>query len=79
MSCTLGEVKNRADLVVYWGSDPVESHPRHLERFVLAPGKFVPQGRRGRTLVVADVKRTATAELADFFLNLVTCGSKRCG
>jgi formylmethanofuran dehydrogenase subunit B len=26
-TCTLGEVKNRADLVIFWGSNPVESHP----------------------------------------------------
>src|SRR5213082_225909 len=27
VTCTLGEVKNRADLVVFWGRNPVESHP----------------------------------------------------
>ena len=27
---TLGEVKNRADLVIYWGGNPAESHPRHF-------------------------------------------------
>jgi formylmethanofuran dehydrogenase subunit B len=30
VSCTLGEIRNRADLVIYWGSNPVETHPRHL-------------------------------------------------
>ena len=29
---TLGEVKNRADLVIYWGGNPAESHPRHFGR-----------------------------------------------
>ncbi len=29
VSATLGEVKNRADVVVFWGADPVVSHPRH--------------------------------------------------
>jgi formylmethanofuran dehydrogenase subunit B len=68
-TCTLGEVKNRADLVIYWGSDPLDSHPRHLERYSLdPPGRFLPRGRAERVLVVADVKRTATAERADFFL-----------
>ena len=32
-TCTLGEVRNRADLVIYWGSDPAETHPRHRERY----------------------------------------------
>lgn len=67
-TCTLGEVKNRADLIVYWGSDPLESHPRHTERYSLPVGRFVPQGRGGRTLAVIDVKRTASAELADLFV-----------
>lgn len=68
-TCTLGEIRNRADLVIFWGSNPVESHPRHLERYSLfPPGRFVPGGRRDRTLVVADVTPTATSEMADIFL-----------
>jgi formylmethanofuran dehydrogenase subunit B len=68
-TCTLGEVKNRADLVVFWGSNPVESHPRHWERYsVLPAGEFVPRGRADRFVVVADVKRTASADGADLFL-----------
>jgi formylmethanofuran dehydrogenase subunit B len=68
-TCTLGEVKNRADLVIFWGSNPVESHPRHFERYSLLPqGRFIASGRAGRTLVVADVKSTASTELADLYL-----------
>jgi formylmethanofuran dehydrogenase subunit B len=67
-TCTLGEVRARADLVIYWGSDPLVSHPRHLERYSLPPGRFFPEGRRGRTLVVVDRTRTATAEQADLFV-----------
>jgi formylmethanofuran dehydrogenase subunit B len=70
-TCTLGEVKNRADLVIFWGSDPVESHPRHLERYSLEPaGLFRPDGRAGRTLAVVDVRQTPTAELADLFVRV---------
>lgn len=36
-TCTLGEVKNRADLVVFWGSNPVESHPRHFDAIPYCP------------------------------------------
>jgi formylmethanofuran dehydrogenase subunit B len=68
-TCTLGEVKNRADLVIFWGSNPLESHPRHLERYsLLSPGRYVPGGRADRFLVVADVRPTTTSEAADFFL-----------
>ncbi len=67
---TLGEVRHRSDVVVYWGSNPLESHPRHVERYVDAPGMFVPGGRSDRQVVVVDVERTATAEIADRFVQV---------
>lgn len=71
VTCTLGEVKNRADVVVYWGTNPVETHPRHLTRFSLDPeGTFVPAGRRGRTMVLIDVRETPSAYEADRFLQI---------
>ena len=71
VSCTLGEVKNRADLVIFWGANPVESHPRHFERYsLLPPGRCIPRGRADRTLVVVDVKPTATTAEADLFLQV---------
>jgi formylmethanofuran dehydrogenase subunit B len=40
-SCTLGQVRHRADLIVYWGSNPWASHPRHVERYTAFPdGRF---------------------------------------
>jgi formylmethanofuran dehydrogenase subunit B len=68
-TCSLGEVKNRADLVVFWGSNPVESHPRHFERYSVFPtGQFIPGGRADRFVVVADVRPTASTQAADLFL-----------
>jgi formylmethanofuran dehydrogenase subunit B len=68
-TCTLGEVRNYADLVVFWGCDPALSHPRHFERYsVDPPGLFTPRGRADRFVVVADVTPTASAALADLFL-----------
>jgi formylmethanofuran dehydrogenase subunit B len=70
-SCTLGEIKNRADLVVVWGADPMVTHPRHLSRYALDPrGLFVPSGRQDRKLVVVDNHRTLTAGAADLFLEV---------
>jgi len=70
-TCSLGEVRHRADLVIFWGANPVVSHPRHLERYSLDPiGQFVPRGRADRTLVVIDSEPTATSELADVFLQV---------
>jgi formylmethanofuran dehydrogenase subunit B len=70
-TCSLGEVRNRADLVIFWGADPVKSHPRHFERYsVDAPGLFVPQGRADRHIVVVDSHETETSRLADTFLKI---------
>ncbi|MCA9081110.1 MAG: formylmethanofuran dehydrogenase subunit B [Planctomycetaceae bacterium] len=69
-TCTLGEIRNRADVVVYWGSNPLVSHPRHVERFVDAPGMLVPRGRQDRHVIVVDIERTATADQADIFIQV---------
>ncbi len=114
-SCTLGQVRHRADLIIYWGCDPWSAHPRHVERYTsLSEGRFersewkgyltktraltlrkkvesalrritgkeklTPATGRsepsseilkeGRKLVVVDVRRTRTAEIADYFLQI---------
>ncbi len=70
---TLGEISNRADLVMFWGADPATSHPRHFERYSLEPqGLFVPRGRADRHLIVVDDQTTATTDLADTFLKIPT-------
>ena len=71
MSCTLGEVKNRADLIIYWGGNPAECHPRHFTKYtIMQKGKFVPNGRKGRTMVLVDIRETPSAKAADIFLQL---------
>jgi formylmethanofuran dehydrogenase subunit B len=71
VTCTLGEVRNRADLIVFWGSNPAESHPRHFTRYSLMPkGMFVPRGRKDRTCVVVDVRKTKSAKAADVFIRI---------
>jgi formylmethanofuran dehydrogenase subunit B len=70
-TCSLGEVRNRADLVIFWGADPAESHPRHFERYsVDAKGLFVPRGRADRHVVVIDSESTSTSRLADTFIKI---------
>ena len=66
VTCSLGEVKNRADFVMFWGSNPAESHPRHWGRYSTMPkGLSVPNGRKDRTVVVVDVRRSKSAPAAD--------------
>jgi formylmethanofuran dehydrogenase subunit B len=71
VTCTLGEIKNRADLVLFWGSNPAESHPRHMPIYSTMPkGQFVPNGRKDRTVVLVDVRKSKTAPAADIFLQI---------
>lgn len=68
---TLGEVRNRADLVIFWGSDPQRTHPRHLERYSAMPiGEFLPRGRADRTIVVIDSQPNSSCAEADLFLSI---------
>lgn len=70
-TCTLGEVKNRADLVIYWGSNPAESYPRHMSRYAVTPkGRLTPNGRRDRTVVLVDVRPTPSSRAADLLLTV---------
>lgn len=45
-AATLGEVKNRADLLVLWQVAPEDSHPRFFDRFVRPQGLYVSGQRR---------------------------------
>jgi len=115
-SCTLGQIRHRADLVIYWGSNPWSAHPRHIERYTaFSEGRFEKSTWRGyltkikasivkkkiesairrvffkqkpspppllrkkpppaiwkegRKLVVIDVRRTRSAEIADYFIQV---------
>lgn len=69
-TCTLGEVKNRADAVVFWGSNPLDAHPRHVHRYSVFPEGLMIRGRADRFVAVVDVRRTRTAEIADLFLEI---------
>ena len=70
-TATLGEVKNRADLLVFWGGNPAESHPRLFGRYAVTPkGMFVPGGKKDRTVVLVDVRRTKSAPVADIFVQV---------
>jgi formylmethanofuran dehydrogenase subunit B len=117
-TCTLGQIRHRADLLIYWGCNPWSAHPRHLERYTaFTEGRFegsewksyinkvkASAGRKklrslerkgvlkhkiahvaptvsdnkppeilnkkGRKLIVVDVRKSMTAEMADYFLQV---------
>lgn len=70
-TCSLGEIRNRSDLVIFWGSNPVESHPRHLDRYSGSDFNFLREdSERSRKIIVVDTVRTETAEQADQFIQI---------
>ena len=47
-SCTLGQLRHRADLIFYWASNPWSAHPRHIERYTMfSEGRFQKSAWRG--------------------------------
>jgi formylmethanofuran dehydrogenase subunit B len=113
-TCTLGQIRHRADVIVYWACDPYSAHPRHIERYTsFSDGRFQESewehyvarlrgilGRKRvnrasarvlmetsipaiagsklppkfetqkRKLIVVDVRKTRSAEIADFFIQV---------
>ena len=71
LQCTLGEVMNRADLVIYWGCNPMHAHPRHMSRYSVYPrGLFRQRGRKSRTIVTVDPRQSDTAKLSDLHIQI---------
>jgi formylmethanofuran dehydrogenase subunit B len=65
-SATLGDVKNRADTVVFWGVDIESRYPRFASRYAPDPiGMHAPHGRRSRTVIAVDVGDARVAPDAD--------------
>ena len=50
-SATLGEIREHADVIVFWGVDPGERYPRFVARYAAAPR----DPRKTRTVVALDV------------------------
>jgi formylmethanofuran dehydrogenase subunit B len=119
-TCTLGQIRHRADLVIYWASNPWSAHPRHIERYTnFTQGRFrsstwnkylsnlsayksrrrmvraaklvadiqgplssmtlteekethLPHAlfEKERKMIVVDVRKTRTAAIADYFLQI---------
>ena len=64
-ACSLDDVKNKADVLVYWGSDAQDSQPRHLSRFSYFPrGESRQRGyEEDRIAIAIDVRESNTAKI----------------
>jgi formylmethanofuran dehydrogenase subunit B len=68
---TLGQVKNFADVVVFWGVDPSLRYPRYGSRYGLdAVGLGTPAGRRSRTVIAVDIDNARGPAEADVRVSL---------
>ena len=63
-TCTLGEVKQRVDLVIFWGADPATTHPSLYKRFLDPPGEFVSKRH------IINISAEQNQNRADKFLSL---------
>jgi formylmethanofuran dehydrogenase subunit B len=61
---TLGEIRDRSELVVIWREDPETTHPRLLDRLGFGD-RGRSRSRAERTLIVVDDRDTKTAGRAD--------------
>lgn len=53
---TLGEIRQRVDVLVFWGVDPADRYPRYSSRYAVEPaGLQTPDGRRSRTIIAVDI------------------------
>lgn len=59
-TATFGEIRDRAELVVFWRADPVVTHPRLLERLRIDPG----------AMIVVDSQQTPTTDVAGVFVEV---------
>lgn len=70
VKCTLGMVKNRADLIIYWGCNPAEAHMRHFRRYSVYPEGLFRKDKKEREIIVVDVRKTASARIANTFVKI---------
>jgi formylmethanofuran dehydrogenase subunit B len=66
-TCSLSEVKDKADLLLYWGANPTATHPRHLSKYTYyAYTEFNPAGWYPKvTLSSIDVRQTELTAMSN--------------
>lgn len=70
-TCTLGEVKNRADVVVFWGCGSGASCQQFFSRFSInAKGEFITRGEKDRFIISVDTAPAAAAKYANLILRV---------
>jgi formylmethanofuran dehydrogenase subunit B len=67
----LDEIRDNAQVVIYWGANPIVSHPRHLSRYSVYPvGRYAMKGVMDRELITIDVMDSELKEISRWFLRV---------
>lgn len=70
-TATLGEIRNRADVMLFWATDPARRYPRFQSRYAPEPsGTQVPSGRADRFVISVHVGSEKAPSDADASLTL---------
>lgn len=69
-TCTLGEVRDRADLIIYWGCNPTQAHMRHMSRYSSHSKGRYREGRKDRKVIMVDVRNSLSSRTADQLIQL---------
>ncbi|HEV8177402.1 MAG TPA: hypothetical protein VGP44_06890, partial [Gemmatimonadales bacterium] len=69
-TATLGEIRNRADVLLFWGVDPNRRYPRFLSRLLDPAGTQIPKGRAGRFVIAVNIGADRGPAGADLTINL---------
>jgi formylmethanofuran dehydrogenase subunit B len=66
-AASLGEIRNRADVVLFWAVDPAERYPRYQERYAAAGSSTHVRGRAMLSVSVGADRGPAPAEISAEF------------
>ena len=67
----LDEIRDNAQVVIYWGANPVVSHPRHLSKYSVYPvGRYAMKGVMDRELITIDVADRELKKISRWFLRV---------
>lgn len=68
---SLEDVLEAADMIIYWGASPADTHLRHASRFSIFPrGKLAKHGRESRILTLFDVRKNRAAKVAHYYFSI---------
>ncbi len=70
-TATLGEIRNRGDVLLFWGVDPAQGYPRFHSRYAPEPvGTQVAKGQAGRLVISVSIGADKGPPDADLTLAL---------